>query len=112
MNTAPRQLNLGWHRFIAFVALISLVPAMIVLMAGTINGPALGVIAMFASMITFFAYRWASLKRAVATGQVSEAAVLAAPERHFLGPLLPVAVWFIATLMLTIGVGLYPLLYR
>ena len=56
------------------------------------------------STLVFFAFRWHSLRKRVFSGQVSPAEFREDPRRHLLGPRLPLVLWFVATIVILIGI--------
>jgi hypothetical protein len=110
MSEPPRQipvLRLEWWRF-AVVAFLSLVVIGFVTVAGTQPGNRGISVAMAVfglSLVAFFAYRWHRLRGDAATGDLTPEEFYRSPRAHILGPLLPLVIWFVTTVVAVIGIA-------
>jgi hypothetical protein len=104
MNEPPRQtpvLRLEWWRFavVAFLAL-SVIGVVAVVGFQPGNRGTLVAMAMFGiSLVAFFAYRWHRLRTDVATGRLAPEEFYRDPRAYIRGPVLPLVVWVVATIV-------------
>jgi hypothetical protein len=111
MSELPRQspvLRLEWWRF-SVVAILSLAIIGFVTVAGVQSdspGTSVGMAVFALSLVAFFAYRWHRLRSDAATGTLTPEEFYRSPRAHILGPMLPLVIWFVATVVALIAIAL------
>jgi hypothetical protein len=102
-------LRLEWWRF-AVAAVLALSVIGIVTVAGFQPGNwgTLVAMAMFGiSLVGFFAYRWHHLRADAASGRLKAEEFSRDPRGHILGPILPLIVWFVVTVVALIAIAVF-----
>jgi hypothetical protein len=113
MPTPPPRLD--WWRFaLAAVLMATIFLAVAAVPRHQRGGPASRLALLFfgASLIGFFAYRWRCLRREIKDGRFSVDEYRADTQRYIRGPFGVIAVWFICTIAITIGIIFYAALHR
>jgi hypothetical protein len=59
------------------------------------------------SVVTFLAFRWHRLRQELAAGILTPESFSGSVRAKLLGPMFPLALWFVATVTVVIGITLY-----
>ena len=104
MRERPNEepwIRLDWWRF-AVVATLSLSIMGLVASVGRQTSkwsPTLAMAVLGLSAVSFLAYRWHRLRSDVAAGHLTREVFYREPRAQILGPVLPLALWFVVTIM-------------
>jgi|ERR1700722_16343567 len=104
----PRRLRLNWPRF----SLVLVFALVIINGMGLLGGKAtipLRVPMAFLSLsvVGYATFRFQTLRRHLSAGTLSDEELRGNFQRHFLGPLLPRAVWLVVTTAVFLGLILF-----
>ena len=94
------KVRLDWWRFaIVATAFLSVIGFVAVVRRQTKSlSPLLEMAVLGLSAVAFFAYRWHRLRVDLAAGRLTPETFYQDPRAHVRGPILPLTLWFLATI--------------